>query len=72
MPNIVVDTDELDLGAEDTIIFELTTGFPNDVKLITQHKAIDTNSLIGYIGGYIGVILGEFGQLHLLGKCSYG
>ena len=27
--------------------------FPDKVRLIQQSKAIDTNSLIGYIGGYI-------------------
>ena len=62
MPNIVVDMDELDLRTLylNNTILELTIGFPEGVKLITQHKAIDINSLIGFIGGYIGLLLGKF------------
>ena len=33
--------------------------FPDKVRVIQQFKAIDTNSLIGYIGGYVGIIVGK-------------
>ena len=33
-------------------------GFPRNVKVIEQSKAISPNSLIGIIGGYIGLFLG--------------
>ena len=33
--------------------------YPDDVKIITQSKEVDVHSLIGNIGGYIGLFLGK-------------
>ena len=38
--------------------FAVIIGFPRKVKVIEQSKAISPNSLIGIIGGYIGLFLG--------------
>ena len=38
--------------------FVVIVGFPRNVKVIEQSKAISPNSLIGIIGGYIGLFLG--------------
>ena len=38
--------------------FAVIVGFPRNVKVIEQSKAISPNSLIGIIGGYIGLFLG--------------
>ena len=38
--------------------FMLTVSYPQQVKIITQSRAVDVNSLIGNIGGYIGLFLG--------------
>ena len=35
--------------------------YPDDVKIITQSKEVDIHSLIGNIGGYIGLFLGNNG-----------
>ena len=34
--------------------------YPDKVKIISQVKSIDAHSLIGNIGGYIGLFLGRF------------
>ena len=39
--------------------FVVTLVYPRDVKLITQSKEIDGHALIGNIGGYIGLFLGN-------------
>ena len=38
--------------------FTLTIGYPRQVKIITQSRAVDVNALVGNIGGYIGLFLG--------------
>ena len=38
--------------------FLITIGYPNEAKVITQSRAVDTDALIGNIGGYIGLFLG--------------
>ena len=43
----------------DTDQFILTIGYPEQVKLVTQSRAVDSNTLIGNIGGYIGLFLGN-------------
>ena len=35
-------------------------GYPREAKIITQSLAVDVNALIGNIGGYIGLFLGNF------------
>ena len=52
MANMVNDDGELYFG--------LSIGFPKQIKLITQSQAVDINSFIGNIGGYIGLFLGKF------------
>ena len=41
-------------------LFPLSVSYPEKIKLITQSQAIDVHSLIGNIGGYIGLFLGMF------------
>ena len=43
-------------GYED---FPLLIKFPEKIRVITQSQAIDIHSLIGNIGGYIGLFLGK-------------
>lgn len=33
--------------------------YPNKLKIITQSQAVDFQALIGYVGGYIGLFLGN-------------
>ena len=37
--------------------------YPEEVKIITQSKDVDVHSLIGNIGGYLGLFLGIFFQI---------
>ena len=37
----------------------ISVGYPDLVQIITQSRAVDVNSLIGNIGGYIGLFLGK-------------
>ena len=39
-------------------LFMFTIVYPEQVKIITQSRAVDGHSLIGNIGGYIGLFLG--------------
>ena len=34
--------------------------YPDEIKVITQSKEVDVHSLIGNIGGYIGLFLGKY------------
>lgn len=47
-------------GENGELLFSFLVGFPRQLKLITQSKAVDINSFIGNIGGYIGLFLGKF------------
>ena len=62
-PKIDVEFNEFDFNAT-AENGELMTGFglefPEQIKIITQSKAVDINSFIGNIGGYIGLFLGKF------------
>ena len=40
--------------------------YPEEIKIITQSKEVDVHSLIGNIGGYIGLFLGNEGFYKLL------
>ena len=44
---------------------QLYVTYPDKIKVITQHKSVDAHMLIGNIGGYIGLLLGN-AFLHLL------
>lgn len=41
-------------------IFSIAIMYPEEVKIITQSKEVDGHTLIGNIGGYIGLFLGTF------------
>ena len=43
---------------EDTNHWDLFIIYPEEVRLITQSKEVDVHTLIGNIGGYIGLFLG--------------
>ena len=42
-----------------TKIWYLRIYYPNEFKIITQSKEVDIHSLIGNIGGYLGLFLGN-------------
>ena len=44
-------------------VFMLAVKYPDQAKVITQSRAIDVHSLLGNIGGYIGLFLGRFNIL---------
>ena len=44
---------------EDLGIWDLDIVYPEEVRLITQSKEVDVHTLIGNIGGYIGLFLGK-------------
>ena len=46
-------------GTKGRLSFRLT--YPTEVKIITQSKEVDIHGLIGNIGGYIGLFLGNKG-----------
>ena len=37
--------------------------YPDEIKIITQSKDVDVHSLIGNIGGYLGLFLGKQNML---------
>ena len=47
----------IDNRARGYLVFSVI--YPNDIKIITQSKEIDVHTLIGNIGGYIGLFLGN-------------
>ena len=40
-------------------VWSITIKYPEEVKIITQSKEVDVHSLIGNIGGYLGLFLGK-------------
>ena len=57
MSNIRHEMEELFLPFKK--VSAIVLAIPKKVRVIQQSKAIDTNSLIGYVGGYVGVLLGK-------------
>ena len=54
--------------------WSLLIRYPEEVKIITQSKEVDVHSLIGNIGGYLGLFLGRllhFEIFHVLIMISY-
>ena len=47
-------------------VLGIYVGYPEQMKVITQSRAVDVNTLIGNIGGYIGLFLGTSGDLLFL------
>lgn len=43
----------------------LLVGYPANIKVITQCQAVDFQALVGYIGGYIGLFLGNIDMMAL-------
>ena len=39
---------------------KIMIGYPEQVKIITQSQAVDVHTIVGNIGGYIGLFLGKF------------
>ena len=50
----------------------LMVSFPDKIKIITQSQEVDIQALIGYIGGYIGLFLGNiyFSQIVYIMCCE--
>ena len=44
---------------EKGLYFPIYFDYPEKLKVISPKRSIDFNSLIGYIGGYIGLVLGN-------------
>ena len=57
MPRIDFEITPLPIDVEGFLV--ISVGYPDQVKIITQSRAVDVNSLIGNIGGYIGLFLGK-------------
>ena len=47
-------------------LFFVEVWYANDVKVVRQLKAIDAHTLIGYIGGYIGLFLGMMNRIIII------
>ena len=47
------------LPSTESQTWTLTIGYPDDIRIITQYQEVDVHSLIGNIGGYIGLFLGR-------------
>ena len=50
--------------------FNIFMKYPEEIKVITQSKEVDIHSLIGNIGGYIGLFLGKFPNIFMI-ICLY-
>ena len=53
----IFSTDKLDYMDNNSLA--LTINYPKKLKIITQSQAVDFQALVGYIGGYIGLFLGN-------------
>ena len=47
------------LEGYDPSVLGLHINYPGQIKVITQSKKVDGQSLLGYIGGYVGLFLGK-------------
>ena len=51
---------ELGLNSDDKEgLFVFMLSYPDNIRMITQSKEVDIHTLIGNIGGYIGLFLGD-------------
>ena len=41
-------------------LFTIFMKYPEEIKMITQSKEVDIHTLIGNVGGYIGLFLGKY------------
>ena len=53
-----IDTEFINKFPQTKDAFIFTIGYPEQVKVIKQSQAVDGHSLVGNIGGYIGLFLG--------------
>ena len=53
------DITEFEFNVTGEKMFSLSVVFTDEMKIISQSKAVDINSFIGNIGGYIGLFLGK-------------
>ena len=60
MSRLNFDYEEFDVKNNEHQFFGLQYHIPDQFKLIKQYKSIDILSAIGYMGGYIGLLLGKF------------
>jgi hypothetical protein len=57
MPRIDFEVSKVSHGSPKKGTLLISIGYPEQVKIITQSRAVDGNTLIGNIGGYIGLFL---------------
>ena len=57
MPRIDFDLIKGDNTRKEELMI-ISLGYPEEVKIFTQSRAVNTDALIGNIGGYIGLFLG--------------
>ena len=43
-----------------TTWYSLIINYPDNMKVITQAQAVDFQALVGYVGGYVGLFLGNY------------
>ena len=58
MPNI--EFEHFTLKTTSQNVYHIKIAYPEKGKVITQLQEVDVHSLIGNIGGYIGLFLGKF------------
>ena len=42
-----------------SVVWSVSISYPEEIRIITQSKDVDVHSLIGNIGGYLGLFLGK-------------
>ena len=53
----------------ESFFWRMTIEYPEEVKIITQSKEVDGHALVGNIGGYIGLFLGNIGSNLIVVEC---
>ena len=51
-----------DIDTKNNNTIQITIGYPDEFKIITQSRAVGIGALIGNIGGYIGLFLGNLNR----------
>lgn len=67
MPNIEYKHDFKDTNIDPTVrqTFKIWVAYPKKGKVITESRAVNIHSLIGNIGGYIGLFLGKYNYIEM-------
>ena len=50
----------------DNLSPSISVAYPNQIKVITQSKKVGINLMVGYVGGYVGFILGNIERANIL------